>query len=137
MSLKSLGLAAICTGAIALPVWAHHSHGNYRSDFIDLQGTVKEVHLINPHSWVYVEVIDASGEATMWAMEATGRGGLARLGVGPGYLNPGDTIKARCHQLRDGSPGCLLGFLQAADGSVLDWDGGRAEPVDDGFFDLK
>jgi len=27
--------------------------------------------------------------------------------------------------------------VQAADGSIKDWDGGQALPVDDGFFDLK
>ena len=40
------------------------------------------------------------------------------------YLKPGDAIKARCHQLRDGSNGCLLGFLKGPDGVVKDWDGG-------------
>ena len=38
----------------------------------------------------------------------------------------GDTIKARCHPLRDGSNGCLLGFLKAPDGTVKDWDGNNA-----------
>jgi hypothetical protein len=31
---------------------------------------------------------------------------------------PGDTVKVRCHPLRDGTNGCLLGFLKARDGSV-------------------
>jgi hypothetical protein len=39
------------------------------------------------------------------------------------YLKVGDTVKARCHPLRDGSRGCLLGFLKAPDGSIKDWDG--------------
>jgi hypothetical protein len=137
MQVKSLGLAAICAVVTALPVAAHHSHGNYRQDFIDLVGVVKEVHLVNPHSWVYAEVKDAQGQTALWALEATGRAGLARIGVVSGYVSPGDTIKVRCHQLRDGSNGCLMGFLQARDGTIKDWDGGKAEPVDDGFFDKK
>ncbi len=137
MSLKACGLGVICAVALVLPVSAHHSHGNYKQDFIDVQGTVTEVQLINPHSWVYLEVKSANGEATTWALEATGRAGLLKIGVVPGYIKPGDKIKARCHQLRDGSEGCLLGFVQAADGSIKDWDGGTAEPVDDGFFDIK
>ena len=44
-------------------------------------------------------------------------------------IKPGDTIKARCHPLRDGSNGCLLGFLKARDGSVKDWDGGQNTPI--------
>lgn len=121
-----LSLAAICAVSVALPAWAHHSHGAYADPFIDLEGVVKEVHLISPHSWVYVEVKDASGQPQIWALEATGRPGLERVGVTRDYLKAGDTVKARCHRLRDGSNGCLLGFLKAPDGSVKDWDGGKA-----------
>lgn len=123
--------------ALAASAWAHHSHGNYQQHFVDLEGTVTDVQLINPHSWIYMDVLAANGEPVSWALEATGVGGLTRLGIVRGYLKPGDKIKVRCHPLRDGTEGCLLGFLQAADGSIKDWDGGQALPVDDGFFDLK
>jgi hypothetical protein len=116
---------------LALPAWAHHSHGNYADTFIDIQGVVKEVHLIVPHSWVYMEVKNAKGEPEMWALEATGRTGLERIGVTKDYIKPGDAVKARCHRLRDGSNGCLLGFLKARDGTVKDWDGNKAPPPPD------
>jgi hypothetical protein len=125
MRLK-LALAIVAVMFIALPVRAHHSHGNYTDTFTDITGVVKEVHLVVPHSWIYVEVKDAKGEPTIWALEATGRTGLERIGVTRDYLKPGDTIKVRCHPLRDESPGCLLGFLKAPDGSVKDWDGNNA-----------
>ncbi|MGH7753590.1 MAG: DUF6152 family protein [Gemmatimonadales bacterium] len=121
-----LSLAALCGVLFTLPVAAHHSHGNYMDTFSDLTGVVKEVHLVVPHSWVYMEVKDASGQAQIWALEATGRNGLERIGVNREYIKPGDTIKVRCHPLRDGSRGCLLGFLKARDGSVKDWDGNNA-----------
>jgi hypothetical protein len=93
---------------------------------------VKEVHLLLPHSWIYLEVKDPKGgEAQVWALEATGRNGLERIGVTKEYVKPGDTIKARCHVLRDGSNGCLLGFLKAKDGTVKDWDGGQAQNPSD------
>jgi hypothetical protein len=126
-----------CALVFVSPASAHHSHGQYEQHFIDLEGTVTEVQLINPHSWVYLDVLDEQGQVISWALEATGVAGLARRGVERGHVNPGDTVKVRCHPARDGSEGCLLGFLQAADGSIRDWDGGQAQPVDDGFFDLK
>jgi hypothetical protein len=49
------------------------------------------------------------------------------IGVTKDYVTPGDQIKVRCHVLKDGSNGCLLGFLKAKDGTVKDWDGGSAE----------
>ena len=106
MSSKSLGFAVICSLALVGSVSAHHSHGNYESTFIDIQGTVTEVHLLNPHSWVYIEVDEGNGEKTAWALEATGRSGLARLGVTADYISPGDVVKVRCHRLRDGGNGC-------------------------------
>ena len=127
-----LGLAAVCSVLFASAAWAHHSHGNYVDSFTDITGTVKEVHLLLPHSWIYLEVKDPKGgEAQVWALEATGRNGLERIGVTKEYVKPGDTIKARCHVLRDGSNGCLLGFLKAKDGTTKDWDGGQAQNPSD------
>lgn len=127
----SVSLAAMGIVAFALSAWAHHSHGNYADTFMDIQGVVKEVHLVVPHSWVYIEVKNAKGETEIWALEATGRTGLERVGVTATTVKVGDTIKARCHHLRDGSNGCLLGFLKAKDGTVKDWDGNSAPPPAD------
>jgi hypothetical protein len=121
-----LGVVLIGALAAALPLRAHHSHGAYSETFMDIEGVVKEVHLVVPHSWIYLEVKDAKGEAEVWALEATGRTGLQRVGVTPEYVKPGDLVKARCHHLKDGSNGCLLGFLKAKDGTVKDWDGNNA-----------
>lgn len=137
MSRRAFAFRVICGLALVSSAFAHHSHGNYQQVFIDLKGTVTSVQLINPHSWVYLDVLDAKDTPTSWALEATGIGGLTRLGIARGYVKVGDKIKVRCHPARDGSEGCLLGFMQAADGSIKDWDGGQALPVDDGFFDLK
>ena len=126
-----LSLAAVCAVFFALPTSAHHSHGAYSDAFEDMEGVVKELHLLVPHSWVYLEVTDADGRPQMWALEATSRNGLERVGVTLDYVQAGDTVKARCHPLRDGSNGCLLGFLKAEDGSVKDWDGGNAPPPSD------
>ena len=124
-------LAAICAIGFVASVSAHHSHGQYEETFRDISGVVKEVHLLTPHSWVYIEVKDGSGAPQWWALEATSRPGLERIGVTRESLKAGDTIKARCHPLRDGSNGCLLGFLKAPDGTVKDWDGNNAQnPTD-------
>ena len=119
----TLGLAAVCALACAMPIFAHHSHGNYTDGTMDIEGVVKEVHLVVPHSYVYIDV-KKEGATETWVLEATSRNGLEKIGITRDYLKPGDAIKARCHQLRDGSNGCLLGFLKGPDGVVKDWDGG-------------
>ncbi len=127
----SLGVAAVGVLLYVVSARAHHSHGAYVDTFMDVQGVVKEVHLVVPHSWVYIEVKNPKGEAEVWALEATGRTGLERVGVTATTVAVGDTVKARCHRLRDGSNGCLLGFLKAKDGTVKDWDGNNAPPPSD------
>ena len=125
-------LAAVCAAAFSVSASAHHSHGQYAETFTDMQGVVKELHFLTPHSWLYLEVKSAAAEAQVWALEATSRNGLERIGVTKESLKTGDTVKVRCHLLRDGNNGCLLGFLKVPDGSVKDWDGGNA-PVPGDF----
>jgi hypothetical protein len=120
---SALAASVVGVALFVLPATAHHSHGNYADTFVDVEGVVKEVHLLNPHSWIYLVVKNASGQPQTWALEATNVIGLQRIGVTREYIKAGDAIKARCHPLRDGSRGCLLGFLKARDGSIKDWDG--------------
>ena len=110
----------------AVSLSAHHSHGNYEETFHDIEGVVTELHLLVPHSWIYLEVKSASGPPQVWALEATSRQGLEKIGVTRDTLKVGDRVKVRCHPLRDKSNGCLLGFLKAPDGTIKDWDGNNA-----------
>jgi hypothetical protein len=128
MQRKVLGLAAICAVLVvlgALPAWAHHSHNAYEvTEWTTIEGTVTEIHYLLPHSWVYIEVKDPKGgEPTTWALEATGPMGIFRNGVKKEDVKVGDKIKARCHLLRDGSPGCLLGFVTPEHGDQARGDG--------------
>ena len=97
---------------LATPILAHHSHGNYNmTEYTTLKGVVKEVHWINPHTWIYIEVTDEKGEPTMWALEGASVIQVERRGWTKDMIKIGSTIGVRCHQLRDRSSGCLLGFI--------------------------
>lgn len=110
--MRNLILASIVAMSFAVPASAHHSHVNYAvSEFTFIEGVVKEIHLINPHSWVYMEVKNAKGEAELWSLEATGPRGIEQKGVKREDVKVGDRVKVRCHRLRDNANGCLLGFL--------------------------
>jgi len=105
------------------PVAAHHSHGNYiRSDWTYLQGTVRQIHWMNPHSWIYLEVQDTNGEAQIWALEGASVVTLRRDGWTPDSVRAGDTLSVRCNPLKDGSRGCLLGFILSEDGEEKEFD---------------
>ena len=134
---RLLTLAAAGAVCCVVPVGAHHSHGNYDlTKWSTLEGAVTEVHLLVPHSWIYLDVKDEKndkndkGPPTTWALEATGPAGLTKVGIKREDVRPGDIVRVRCHLLRDGSNGCLLGYVTPLHGDQArghgvekDWDG--------------
>lgn len=115
LSLATLGAVSLALSAaltVALPAWAHHSHANYDvSQFTNIEGTVKETRWMNPHTWIYLEIKDDKGQTAVWTLEGGSPAALARGGWKKEDIKVGDTIKVRCHRLKDASNGCLLGFI--------------------------
>jgi len=122
MQVKTFGVAFICAVimALAMPAAAHHSHGNYDiSTWTNMEGVVKQIVLINPHSIIYLDVKDEkTGETVTWSVEATNPRGIFANGVKREDVKAGDRIKVRCHLLRDGTRGCLLGFVTPDHGDM-------------------
>lgn len=116
-------LAIVAAAGMLSPARAHHSHGNYQmTEYTHLEGTVTEFIFINPHSWVYLSVAGDDGESTIWALESGSIRALQRAGVASDAIAPGDKVSVRCHQLKDGANGCLLGFLTTPAGVETEWD---------------
>jgi hypothetical protein len=123
MPLKAVGIAIVAAQAVASTTWAHHSHGNYMmTEYTEVEGTVTDLYWVNPHVWLYLDVVNEQGQIESWAMEAAGATTLSRGGIAGDELKPGDKIHVRCHPLRDGSNGCLLGFVTTSDGVEKEWD---------------
>jgi hypothetical protein len=92
------------------------------TEYTHLEGVVQEMHWINPHAWIYLEVVDSGNNSAVWALETAGASRLSNIGLSRDTVKEGDTISVRCHQLRDGSNGCLLGFLKPEDEEEKLWD---------------
>ena len=119
MTMRPYAVAALSILGLAVPALAHHSHANYDiTKWIELEGTIKQVVLIAPHSIVYLAVKNEHGDTATWALEATAPAGILGNGVKREDVRSGDRVKARCHLLRDGANGCLLWFITPLHGDA-------------------
>ena len=130
MPWRTAVVATLWVAGLGAPLAAHHSHANYDvTTWTVMEGTVKQLVLMAPHSIVYLEVKDDKGAVAPWALEATNQRAILNNGVKKEDVRPGDHIKVRCHLLRDGAKGCLLGFITPMHGDAargngveIEWD---------------
>ena len=99
-------LIVMLLSLIAMPVFAHHSFLSiYDQDSVEvIEGVVTEVWFENPHSRVYVESTDNSGNKTVWESETYPRNILVRRGWNHTDLKEeGDAVILTGRQARNGS----------------------------------
>src|SRR5262245_55470155 len=72
----SAACAAFTSGA-----QAHHGIANFDlNKDIELEGVVTDIELMNPHSWLHLDVKNADGTVTAWKCEMRGATVLLRSG---------------------------------------------------------
>ena len=120
MKFKAFGLAVIVVVALAIPAAAHHSFAMFDADKrMTLEGTVKEFHWTNPHSWIFVMVPDAKGQPEEWAIELGSPACLIRQGWEPKTLTAGMKVKVLIRPLKDGKTGGQFLAVTLPDGKQL------------------
>jgi hypothetical protein len=126
MILKKVGLVAqvVAVAAFAMqPVAAHHSGAGFGTETREISGTVKEFQFTNPHSWIQVNVADASGKIVEWSVEWGSPNQLGRDGYRPSTFAPGTKVSLKVHPMKNGAP--IAGFVAAkfSDGKTIgNWD---------------
>lgn len=100
-------MAAVCGGLLfvwAVPAWAHHSFASeYDVDMpAKLQGTVKKVEWINPHSWITIDVKRPDGSVQTWEIEAGAPNAMFRRGFNKDSLPVGTEIVVTGYLAKNG-----------------------------------
>jgi len=97
------GALAAITGTAT--VRAHHA---FAAEFdstqpINLRGTVTKVEWINPHTWIHLDVKDASGKSVEWMIEGGTPNTLLRRGVDKNSLPAGTEIVVDGYRAKNGT----------------------------------
>jgi Family of unknown function (DUF6152) len=118
--------AAVAAGMVALlfqaPVSAHHAFAaefDANKPIHFPEATVTKVQLINPHSWIYVDVKGPDGKIENWAIEAGSPNILMRRGITKDSVKVGQRIIVDGYQSKDGSRRANGRDLTLPDGTKL------------------
>ncbi len=95
MNRKTIGwLAVLLVLVSAGSLTAHHSLANYDvTKAVRVKGTILEFHLINPHSFIYLEQRDADGQVHRWAAEGPSVAQFNRSGLTKDTFKAGNVIE--------------------------------------------
>jgi len=85
----AMGVTVLSSGRI----FAHHSFAGMFDDAVavTLSGVVTSVEMVNPHSFIYLDVATA-GATERWALEGPGPTQVYRRGFGAEFIKPGDGL---------------------------------------------
>jgi len=100
-----IAASALAALAAAVPVRAHHA---FAAEFdsnqpITLRGSVTRVEWINPHTWIHLDVKDASGKVIEWMIEGGTPNTLLRRGVDKNSLPAGTEIVVEGYRAKNGT----------------------------------
>jgi hypothetical protein len=128
MRIATLALIGTCCLPAAPAAIAHHA---FATEFtvdrpVALRGKVTKVELINPHSWIHIEVVDDNGAAVVWMIEGGSPNALVRRGITKSSIPIGSELVVNGYQARDGSNKAVGRDILFADGTALFFDGTKA-----------
>ncbi|RYZ66910.1 MAG: hypothetical protein EOP08_03880, partial [Proteobacteria bacterium] len=107
---------AATLAVLATPALAHHSFGQFEmSKPLHISGTLTEMHFINPHSYMEVEVVDAAGKKSKMRCEMRAAVLLRRSGWSPEMFKVGSHIEVDGHPHRTDANACYTEDFKIGD----------------------
>jgi hypothetical protein len=123
-------LSAVLAAGGAGNALAHHGIANFDlNKDIAISGTVARLAFVNPHSWLYVNVVGPDGETTEWQCEMRAATVLRRSGWTAEMFAPGTAVSITGAPDRYEPNTCYLGTVTFADGTSMDRYGQRQKPA--------
>ena len=101
--------------------FAHHSFASEydASKPVTIKGAIVKFQWINPHSWLHIDVRDANGLVSTWAVEFGSPSSLLRSGFRKDDLPVGTEVTVTGHLARNGSKTVHSSGVKLANGTEL------------------
>ncbi len=113
-------VAAAVLVAIAAPALAHHGFGLFQMDQMrQWSGTLTKMNLINPHSYMELDAIDASGKKQHMRCEMRAAALLRRSGWSIEMFKPGLHVEIDGRPHRDDPGACYIETFKLGDGPTM------------------
>src|SRR5215470_19534562 len=122
----SVTLAVLVASLLTAPVLveradAHHGAGLYdMRKNVELEGKITRVDFVNPHTYIYFDVVGADGKVTAMRCETRGATVLRRSGWSPEMFVNGATIKVAGHPHREDPTACTVDTMTLGNKPTLE-----------------
>jgi hypothetical protein len=122
MSKRATIFTLLASVMLPLSAFAHHSFSAEfdASKVVHLEGTVVKFSWVNPHSWIYMDVMKPDGSIEHWKIEGGAPSLLLRRGWNKDSVQPGVKIVVNAFQARDGAMRGSARDVTFPDGRKLD-----------------
>ena len=137
MSVRGVFIAAAI--AAASPAFAHHGFGTFEvNKTVNFPGaTITKVEFINPHSWLYFDVADASGKVQKMRCEMRSAHVLRRSGWESQMFRAGQRADIAASPDRADPGSCYLQTIQFANGTRMDRYGQYVKAAEGGLKEVR
>jgi hypothetical protein len=106
---------------VTTPVSAHHGGGTWdRNKNVELTGTITGIDFVNPHSWIYFDVVGPDGMTHAYRCEMRSATVLRRSGWTPEMFKAGEKVTITGRGDRVDERSCYLTTITFTDGSHTD-----------------
>jgi len=108
---------------------AHHGFGTFDMNAeVEITGTVTDLAFVNPHSWIYLDVVQEDGQVVPHRCEIRSATTLRRSGWSPDMFPVGEQVTITGSPDRNEPHACYVSTVIFADGSSVERYGQRTPP---------